>query len=386
MNGLSGLFFALASPQPLLILRPTGPITLILENLIVVSQSFNVNFWHLIACCGYCTGFYLIIVSSFELSRYTKHLTRFTHETFTCYVCSIYIYSGVKDIVEAFLGWDVDAGADNNAKAGHGSALLMASIAALTVCVCMGLSVLCKRTDQSPSWLSHCRLACLVPSVTAQGIIADNAVSVAVVMSTLVSYLPGLLGFNVFVERVNLPEYSFPPSPTAPDFKGNGRDGWTVDFADDSAGRWYTLGIAAAISLPIAFFFYVDQNLSSLLSQRPHMPGMHKGVYMHGPMLVMALCNVIGPSFGLPFVTASLPHSPQLVDALTSSTCAINSEKMSVPVCHEGRGAPVIIYSLILLTAVLPVLAPIIRSIPLGAARGVLIFVGIAGIMNTQVK
>ena len=323
MNGLSGIFFALASPQPLMILRPTGPITLILENLIVLSQTLNMNFWHLIACCGYCTGFYLIIVSSFELSRYTKYLTRFTHETFACYVCSIYIYSGVKDIVDAFLGWDVDAGADNNAKAGHGSALLMAVIAGITVTICMGLSALSGDADASSSWLCLPQLSRLVPSAIVRSLISDNAVSIAVVMSTLISYLPGVLGFGVFVERVNLPEYSFPPSPTAPDFRGNGRDGWAVDFGEDNAGHWYTLMISAAVSLPIAFFFYIDQNLSSLLSQRPHMPGMRKGVYMHGPMLVVALCNVMGPTFGLPFVTASLPHSPQLVEALTSSASSI---------------------------------------------------------------
>jgi hypothetical protein len=28
--------------------------------------------------------------------------------------------------------------------------------------------------------------------------------------------------------------------------------------------------------------------------------------------------NFIGPSFGLPFVTGSLPHSPQMVKALTN--------------------------------------------------------------------
>ena len=31
----------------------------------------------------------------------------------------------------------------------------------------------------------------------------------------------------------------------------------------------------------------------------------------------MALFNVLGPLWGLPFVTGSLPHSPQFVNAMT---------------------------------------------------------------------
>ena len=35
-------------------------------------------------------------------------------------------------------------------------------------------------------------------------------------------------------------------------------------------------------------------------------------------MACLTAQNFIGPSFGLPFVTGSLPHSPQMVKALTN--------------------------------------------------------------------
>jgi hypothetical protein len=56
MNSLSGLYFSVLSCQPLMILRPTGPITLIIENIIIISEKYQINFWHLLACSGYFVG------------------------------------------------------------------------------------------------------------------------------------------------------------------------------------------------------------------------------------------------------------------------------------------------------------------------------------------
>ena len=38
---------------------------------------------------------YSFIIAAFELSRYIQKLTRFTHEIFACFVCSIYIVNGI---------------------------------------------------------------------------------------------------------------------------------------------------------------------------------------------------------------------------------------------------------------------------------------------------
>eukprot|EP00967_Tisochrysis_lutea_P022667 scaffold25859_cov25-Tisochrysis_lutea.AAC.3 len=43
---------------------------------------------------------------------------------------------------------------------------------------------------------------------------------------------------------------------------------------------------------------------------------LSRGSYLHASFLLMGLFNAIGPLFGLPFVTGSLPHSPQFVRAL----------------------------------------------------------------------
>ena len=94
----------------------------------------------------------------------------------------------------------------------------------------------------------------------------------------------------------------------------------------------------------------------------------------------MGIFNFIGPSFGLPFVTGSLPHSPQMVKALTSYDRKPDGG-LTVSGVAENRIAPFIMYLLI----GLPVLAPhLLEKIPSGALNGVLTFVGVAGLLDCQ--
>eukprot|EP00962_Isochrysis_galbana_P028555 scaffold9041_cov65-Isochrysis_galbana.AAC.1 len=68
----------------------------------------------------------------------------------------------------------------------------------------------------------------------------------------------------------------------------------------------------------------MDQNISSLLCQLPEMK-LSRGSYLHSSFLLMAIFNAIGPMFGLPFVTGSLPHSPQFVRSLTFGARAVDN-------------------------------------------------------------
>ena len=428
MNGMSGIVFALVSPQPLMILRPTGPITLILENLVSISNSYHIDFWQLLAYSGYFVGLYLIVLSSLEASTLMQRLTRFTYEIFGCYVCSVYIFSGVQGVVYSFhadsypspsssksSGDDYRDTDDLSTSFVLASALFTVITATVTLCLALLLSS-CAATPEArqPSWsdksdrlpqhlppdLSSLRIVSTplsggeepgrnadhdttchwtVGTPTLRGFLSDYAVTIAVLIVTGLSFLPALYGLTeasseqqaaLQVDRVSIPHTSFPPIPTSAE--GDGRSTWLVDFtdADDNDGdAWRTVCVSALVAVPIAFFFFVDQSLSALLSQKPHMEGMRKGVYLHGPLALIAVFNIIGPSFGLPFVTASLPHSPQLVEALTSRrTSSVGSAPDSV--CAENRVAPLLVYLLILGVATIPVLTPLVRCMPVGAIRG----------------
>jgi hypothetical protein len=91
-----------------------------------------------------------------------------------------------------------------------------------------------------------------------------------------------------------------------------------------------------------------------------------KGTYVHSPFLCVAISNLIAPSFGLPFVTASLPHSPQFVLALTDTGKKTNNDNCAQgykAVTVENRVAPLLVYFLIGLVSFVP---SVVRCIPLG--------------------
>lgn len=68
----------------------------------------------------------------------------------------------------------------------------------------------------------------------------------------------------------------------------------------DLSHRFY----AFLMSIPITALFFIDQNLSCLLTQTP-CRGLKKGAYYHSGMLLIGVFNGIFPLFGMPFVTAS---------------------------------------------------------------------------------
>ena len=132
---------------------------------------------------------------------------------------------------------------------------------------------------------------------------------------------------------------------------------------------------AALAAFPVVVFFYLDQNISSSLCQKPEMK-LSKGSYFHSSFACMAFFNTLGPLFGLPFVTGSLPHSPQFVLSLAET-----DEEHRITKVRENRLAPLLCYFLI----GLPLLAPsLLERVPKAAVFGTLIFVGIDGIQSTQ--
>lgn len=401
MNAAAGMFFSVFSCQPLMILRPTGPITLILVNLINISSYYEVDFWTLLTVCGYSVGIIMTLIAAFELSRFVRYLTRFTHEIFTCFVCSIYVYGGVHDVLANFYVSGDSSCADDSAKCDaepFGTSLFMLVLALVTFLIAACITYNCNTSTSTKHPL--------IP-VALQRLLVDYAVTIAVIVATLLSFWPRAQGADITVHRVRIPDGI---TPTAMSDTGEIRP-WLTHFNSDvnDLGLVTLLGVAA--SLPIVFFFYIDQNLSSQLSQAPHMTGMQKGVYLHSPFLVVAICNFAGPMFGLPFVTASLPHSPQFVAALTDKTesvaemddttrtcssdnsphvdfenhkCSLSSlpqTRRYIEKTKENRLAPFLVYFLIGIVAVSPAT---VRMIPLGAVRGVLAYIGAAGFVETE--
>ena len=171
-----------------------------------------------------------------------------------------------------------------------------------------------------------------------------------------------------------------PPATRACADSGSSRRAWfgwaSAPAAQSSSDLLKLWALALCSAVPITFFFFMDQNISSLLCQLPAM-GLRKGRYFHASFLAMGIFCATGPLLGLPFVTGSLPHSPQFVRALTSAiapsaaAAADDAEqpRRTVPsvLVAENRLAPLVTYALIASPLVLPGL---LRPIPEAVREG----------------
>ena len=385
VNSVAGMIHALFGTQPLIVLRPTGPITAIVGDLSKLADSAGVDFYHLLAATGVCTGACMLVVVAFELSRFVKLLTPWSMDVFNWYVCSIYVFDGVHGEISKVTR---NSQGLPSATLAFGSTLAILTVVLSLLLHYFGRSlrrpfgtVVGERTGR--------QLATLV---------ADYSVFAAVVMTTLLSY--AVSG----VQRISLPEEFSLTNKTRP---------LLVDFSTAAAPTLRkTWLIAAGAALLITAFFYVDQNISSRMCQR----GLNRGQYYHGSFFAMAVFNIVGPLFGLPFVTGSLPHSPQLsyqllldedtvavskgggkegaeAAAATAAQAAggggggasggatTGAAVHAGPQFAENRLTPMLAYALI----GLPLFAAaMINVVPVETMSGVLIFVGLEGILSSQ--
>jgi len=206
-------------------------------------------------------------------------------------------------------------------------------------------------------------------------LLSDYGLSLAMIATTAVSY--AYCGTSVEVDRIKITGIDGHGVTSAqPTLEGRS---WGVPvFRGENLSIAVPLGLA--LSIPVTIFFYFDQNLSSLLCQSTRMQ-LSKGSYYHSSFLWMGVFNFIGPFFGLPFVTGSLPHSPQMVRALTHDDVT-RLLSNNGPAVSENRIAPFLVYVMILVSYLL--LGWIIELIPTAAADAVLIVVGLQGIFDTS--
>jgi len=191
--------------------------------------------------------------------------------------------------------------------------------------------------------------------------ISDYAVPLAVVICIRISYK---VSGNVDVFRIKMPR-NFQPIH-ADGYYGEKRS-WYQGFG----GSRLVVDVSLIASVPIVALFYIDHLFSCILSQKPELV-IKKGEYYHSSMLVAGICNMILPSFGIPFVTALLAHSPQFTKAL--SEYDKNKTPWKINKVHESRVAPTLVYVLCCCGLVVP---SVLELCPEGVVNGIMAFVGL---------
>lgn len=101
-TALGGIFFALFSGQPLVIVGSTGPLLLFDESLYQFCKANNLEYLTTRVYIGLWLGIIALLVAAFEGSVLVKLFTRFTEEIFSALISLLYIVESVAKLIYVF--------------------------------------------------------------------------------------------------------------------------------------------------------------------------------------------------------------------------------------------------------------------------------------------
>lgn len=102
LQGIAGTFHALLSGCPLVILRPTGPITAFMNDLYQLAEKNSIDYYALLSWVGVWVGLYMMFIAILGYSKYIVLCTRFLHDIYAVFVCTIYIANGLAGVLDRF--------------------------------------------------------------------------------------------------------------------------------------------------------------------------------------------------------------------------------------------------------------------------------------------
>lgn len=118
-QAIGGLFFAMFSGQPLIVIMTTAPLCIYVKVIYEISQDLEVEFSAFYASVGLWMCFFLIIMSITNSSNLMKYCTRSTEDIFALFTAFAFGLDGVKEATRSFnkYYWEPDCTA-------HGTVLV----------------------------------------------------------------------------------------------------------------------------------------------------------------------------------------------------------------------------------------------------------------------
>jgi len=306
-QGVGGVVWAIIGGSPLVILQPTGPITLFVSQLFLLAQGLNISFLALQAWTGIFCGAYMILLAVSDNCALSSLITHFTEDVFGFFISIVFICMGLENIADKFQEPD-----------GYSStAQVLLTVATLYVALKLAS---CENT----SFFNE----------TIRGLISDMAVPLSVIIFALIgSFLQGPL------------DAPLKPLPVPAQFQPTQADrAWLVAGLGDTKCMW----VGAIAALPLLFLNFVDQNVTTLLTHHPDHK-LKKGGAFHYNLMVLGVMTAVLPLFGCPVVVGALPHSPQFAGALAQTEIVRENGMQTKKIIKvfENRVSPLIVGSFI---------------------------------------
>lgn len=305
---VTGTIFSIFGGQPLCIVGVTGPVTIFSVGIYNLCNSMDIAFMPFYCWTQIWAAIMHMIIAVVNLCDLVQVVTRYSCETFGMLIAVIYLYTGLKHLVEYFQEKDLEP-------------------ALLSLVLGFGVVWLSLLLSKARSWSLF--------SSAVRSFIADIGTTVSVAFFCIAPYFspasyaltPDKVGNNTAETIASLP---------VPDEFGtaSGRD-WLVPALDCPTWAIF-FAIIPGFVLTVLFFF--DHNVSSLLCQAPEF-GLKKGSAYHWDFFVIGLQILITGLIGCPPVNGLIPQAPLHTDSLCEKkTISKNGRNVEVTTfCHEQR-------------------------------------------------
>ncbi|GAB6028763.1 hypothetical protein CHUAL_004579 [Chamberlinius hualienensis] len=370
-QSIGGLFFGFLGGQPLMILLTTAPLALYTKTIYDICGKFSLDFLATYSCVGLWNSFFLIVYSISGASRIMKWSTRSTEEIFAIFISIAFCVDAFRDVALNFRknyspcddrslspSMEVTNGTFNNFTSAHGSAqegsTCRRDSSLLFLLLMLGtlwLGTSLYNFNKTPYLQASKREA-----------LADYSLPVAVIVLTFIgSYVFGSVELEKFRYR-DVPLFVVAP----------------LDRLTTSA-IFACMGMGFLLSL----LFFMDQNITSAIVNNP-CNKLKKGPAYHLDLFVVGLLNAFLSIFCLPWMHATLPHSPLHVRSLADVEERVDQGMVNEIIVRvrETRLTGILSHAMIGLSLFL--LPYPLAYIPTAVLDGLFLYMAVTGLYGNQ--
>eukprot|EP00404_Azadinium_spinosum_P005382 CAMPEP_0180480836 /NCGR_PEP_ID=MMETSP1036_2-20121128/34038_1 /TAXON_ID=632150 /ORGANISM="Azadinium spinosum, Strain 3D9" /LENGTH=563 /DNA_ID=CAMNT_0022488477 /DNA_START=65 /DNA_END=1756 /DNA_ORIENTATION=- len=351
-SATAGIIYSLTSGQPLAILGGTGPGLAYTVAFYQICKMMDIEFLPARVWQGLWCSLITVIMAVTDCCALMSHATRFVEEIFSALISLIFIKEALVEVIEAY--YDRDE-----------------SSAFLTTLLCFGTCILAfkLRDVKKTNWMNQ----------TLRTILSNFAVTIAIFV---IAGISRIWSGEVNIEWLDVPE-KLEPTYRYPDT--NQRRSWFINpFGEKESLPTWVIFATFIPGLGMAFLNYMDQNLTTLLINRPT-SGLKKPVGYHLDLLICGIviypiCSV----FGLPFPCAATVRSLTHLIALTYY------EEHPIPGGGTRKVAAKVVeqrwthFAIHMLIAFSLLLSKYLKYIPKAVLFGVFLYMGVSSITGNQ--
>jgi sodium borate transporter 11 len=344
MQLVGGVAFALLGGQPLLVVMTTAPMTLFAKVLFGIASLLGVPFLPLYGWTGLFAAIFILLIGVFNLSWLVRYLSLFTEEIFGMFISASFVFSTCVALVRVFSKWYSCAGCVGTRD--------VALLYLLLVLATLWIGLAMRRIRNSPYLNERLR-----------EVLADFALPFAVMCASFFgSYVLGSVPLEPF-------EYS----PT-------GRVFVSVSLSDLPG---FAIAASVAFGIILALLAVIDHDISSAMAQNPSMK-LCKGTAYHYDLVILSGVMVVSALFGMPFLTAAVPFSPDHVLALSDKHRTVLDGHTSYHVSYARETRVTAVAANAMVGVCILLLPYPLRYVPVSVLYGVFLFMAVTALDNNS--